>query len=146
MRMQNVQTTLEAAKALELTWLWWSTLSIVTFVQAVLFLRFVSRSTAPRWARTLGLNFAVGACLRMIFPVRWSSRPWACLFSTPYMFLGSGLFDRLVAHTIEISFGFLVAFTHETHLLTLGRPRSAAVARLCALGPFFAQVTYVPQL
>lgn len=103
-------------------------------MQAVAFVHLAafSRSVVPRWALCLGLTFAVGAWLRALFPVRWSTRPHACLFTTPMAVIGSDMFDRFVAQSIEMSFGFLIAHVHATHLDTLSLPRAAALSRLLA--------------
>ena len=93
----------------------------------------------PRWALGCAVCFSVAAFIRSAFPVRWSSRPHACLFDLPYGILGSDMFDRFVAQSAEVSLGFLVAYMAGTHLDTLGLTWAARLVRVLAWPIVLAQ-------
>ena len=120
---------------------WWACTVAVAGVQAVIALEFSRRQkdSVPDWARFCFAAFSVGALLRSAFPIRWSTRPHACLIDTPFRVVGGHMFDRVVAQTAEVSFGALVAFSSDHHLAHLGLPRTAAVARACAWPIVLAQ-------
>ena len=116
-----------------LTWLWWACLNINTLGQAVFFTRKYApvHKELPRWAKVCGFTFAWGAFLRACFPVNWATRPHACLFYTPGRVVGGDIFDRLVAQSIEMSIGTVVAMTSWNAARVLGLQKIAAVARFC---------------
>ena len=122
------------------TYVWWVSLCVVTFIEAVLFTAFARRETkVPYWAKFCLVAFALGAHFRSVVPVRWATRPHGCLYESPYRILGGDMLDRFVAQTAEVSLGALVAFTSGTHLDTLGLSRMAALARFCVWPIVLAQ-------
>lgn len=120
------------------TWLWWICLLALTIYHlgaTVREARALDLSALPSSARCVvacSLTFAVGALLRTLFPVRWGSRPHACLYDVPYDadFLGSDLFDRITANIAEMSMGMLIAQSAAIIHASLGFPRLAAISRL----------------
>ena len=117
------------------TWIWWATLSIATLAQAGFAVhRFATAPALPLAGQRLVLKcatiFACGVVYRSVFPLRYASRPHACLFEVdPWRAVGSCLGDRLAAQTCEVSLSLAFATMGQVVYSSLRMPRLAAISR-----------------
>ena len=120
------------------TWLWWCSLSLVSTIHLGLVMRlaasldFNKLPAASRLVVRCTIVFAIGAVIRTVIPVRWGTRPHACLFDVPFdgNFFGSDLMDRLTANAAELSMGALVAQSTALVHASLGHHRLASASRV----------------